>query len=108
MLKSEVVRSSLHQLEHEMDRADFPDDYNFFEIVYCGPPTFPYANIQIEQATKIILSYFQKEEHPFIHDTLKNKNTQLVSIYFVYKPKKNASKTDITNDDQNAYAFVPT
>ena len=51
MLKSEVVRSSLHQLEHEMDRADFPDDYNFFEIVYCGPPTFPYANIQIEQAT---------------------------------------------------------
>ena len=34
--------------------------------------------------------------------------TQLVSLYFVYRPKKNASRTDITNYDQNAYTFAPT
>ena len=34
--------------------------------------------------------------------------TQLVSLYFVYRPKKNASRADITNDDRNAYTFAPT
>ena len=32
----------------------------------------------------------------------------MVSLYFVYRPKKNASRTNITNDDQNAYEFAPT
>ena len=36
------------------------------------------------------------------------KKTQLVSLYFVYRPKKNAYITNITNDDQKYYAFVPT
>ena len=31
MLKSEVDRLSLQQLEYEMDCADYPDDYNFLE-----------------------------------------------------------------------------
>ena len=32
----------------------------------------------------------------------------MVSLYFVYRPKENASRTDITDDDQNAYTFAPT
>ena len=53
-----------------MDCADLPDDYNFFEIGYCGNPTFPYAHIQLEKATKLILSHFQEEDHSFIHCTI--------------------------------------
>ena len=55
---------------------------HFFEIGYCGHPAFPYANIQLEKSTKLILSHFQKEDHPFIYDTLNNKNTPLVCLYF--------------------------
>ena len=91
-----------------MDHTYFPVGCNFFGIGYCGHPNFPYAHIQIEQANNLILSHFQEEDHSFVHDTLKNKKAQLVSLYFVYRPKKNASRTDITNDDQNAYIFVPT
>ena len=36
------------------------------------------------------------------------KNTQLVSLHFVYIHKKNSPGTDITNNDQNTYAFAPT
>ena len=36
------------------------------------------------------------------------KNTQLVCLHFVLKPKKKSSGTDIMNDDQKAYAFAPT
>ena len=61
-----------------MDRTDYPVDYN--KIRYCGHPNFPYANIQFKKATNLILSYFQEEDHPFIHDTLKNKKTQLFSL----------------------------
>ena len=78
------------------------------EIVYYVHPDFPYANIQLEQATKLILSHFWEEYHPLIYDTLNNKNTQLVFLYFVYRPKKYTSRTDINNDDQKAYAFLPT
>ena len=34
--------------------------------------------------------------------------TQLVSLYFVYIPKKNAPTTDIMNYDEKAYTFAPT
>ena len=54
-----------------MDRTDYPVDYNCFEIGYCGHPNFPYTNIQFEQSSDLILSHFQKEDHSFIHDTLK-------------------------------------
>ena len=36
------------------------------------------------------------------------KKTQLVSLYFVYRPNENAYITDIKNDDKNAYTFAPT
>ena len=32
----------------------------------------------------------------------------MVDLYYVYKPKKNASRTDITNYDEMAYEYVPT
>ena len=43
-----------------MERADIPDDYNYFEIGYCGHPYLPYSHIQLEQATKLIPSHFQE------------------------------------------------
>ena len=91
-----------------MDCTDYPVDYIFFEIGYCGHPNFSYTNIQFEQTSDLILLHFQKEDHSFIRDTLKNNNTQLVYLYYVYKPKKNAPSTDITNYDEMAYKYVPT
>ena len=76
-----VDRLSLQKLEYEMERVDLPDDYNFFEIGYCGHPAFPYARIQQEQSTKSIISHFKEEDHPLIYDTLGNKKTQLVCLY---------------------------
>ena len=31
----------------------------------------------------------------------------MVSLYYVYKPKTNASRTKNTNDDEQAYTFCP-
>ena len=97
--KATWVRNGLHWLSCQLQ---------FFEIGYCGHPNFPYKNIQPEQASDWILSHFQKEDHSLIHDKLKNKKTQLVYLYYVYKPKKNKSITDITNYDEIAYKYVPT
>ena len=108
MLNFEVDIISLQQLDYEMGRTDYPVDCNFFEIGYCGHLNFPYANIQLKKVTNLILSHFQEEYYPFIHGTLKNKNTQFFSLYFVYRPKKNASIMDITNYDQNTYTLAPT
>ena len=47
MLKSVLDRLSLQKLEYEMERADLPDDYNYFEMGYCGHPDFPYSHIQL-------------------------------------------------------------
>ena len=69
MMNLEVDRLSHQQLEYEMDRTDYPVNYNFFEIGYCGHPNSPYTNIQLEQASDLILSHFQKEDHSFIHYT---------------------------------------
>ena len=74
MLNLEVERLSPQKLEYEMDCTDYPVDYNFFEIGYCGHPTYPYTNIQLEKAIDLILSHFQEEYHFFINDTLRNKN----------------------------------
>ena len=82
-----------------MEHADIPDDYNFFEIGYCGYPGFPYAHIQLGQAKKLIISHFQEEYRSFIYDTLNNKKTQVFCLYFSYRPNKNASRTNITNYD---------
>ena len=108
MLNLEMERISLHQLEYEMDRTGYPVYYNVFEIVYCGHPNFAYTNIQPYQSIDLILSHFQKEDHSFINDTIRNKKTQVVYLYFVYKPKENASRTDNTNDCEKAYRYVST
>ena len=47
MLNLEVDRLSLQKLEYEMYCTDYPINYNFFEIGYCGHPTYPYTNIQL-------------------------------------------------------------
>ena len=107
ILNHAVDRISIQKLECEMERVDLPDDYIFL-IEYCGHPTFPYAHIQLEKSNKLIFSHFQEEDHPYIYYTLGNKKTKLVCLYFVYRPKKNASRTDITVDDQKSYAFAPT
>ena len=52
ILNHAVDRIYLQQLEYEMRRVDLPEDYNYFEIGYCGHPYFPYSHIQLEQATK--------------------------------------------------------
>ena len=36
------------------------------------------------------------------------KTTQLVCLYYINRPNKNESRTDLTNDDQRAYEFAPT
>ena len=99
---------SLQQLEYEMERDDIPDYYNCFEIGYCGHHSFPYAHIQLEQYNKLLTLNFQEEHHSCIYDTFNCKKTQLVCLYIIYRPKKNASRTDLTNNDQKSYAFVPT
>ena len=66
MINHVVEILSLHQLEYEMEHVDLPDDYIFFEIVYCGHPAFPYAHIQLEQDTTSIIFHSHKENHIFI------------------------------------------
>ena len=88
-----------------MDRADLPYE---FEIVYCGHPIFPCTHTQLKQYNKFILTNFQEEYHPFIIDTLRYKKTQLVCLYIFNRLNKITSITDITDDDQKAYAFAPT
>ena len=88
ILNLEVNRLSLHQPEYEMDRTDYPVDYNFLEIGYCGHPTYPHTSIQLEQDSDLILSYFQEGYHSVIDDTLIDKNTKFIFLYYIYKPKK--------------------
>ena len=106
-ISSKLDRLSLQQLECEMDSADYPDKYNFFELVYCGHPQYPYSKIFLDQASDLKLSHFKEEDHSFIIDALRNEKTQLVSLYYLYKPKTNTSITKNTNDDENAYKFCP-
>ena len=51
---------------------------------YCGHPKFPDRNDQFKKAVNLILSHFQEKDHTFIHDTPKNKNTQLVSLNILF------------------------
>ena len=55
MLNHVVDRISLQKLEYETEPVDLPD-----EIGYCGHPAFPYAHIQLEQATNLIILIFQE------------------------------------------------
>ena len=102
MLNLEVDRLYLQKLDYEIDRTDYPVCYNFFETGYYGHPNFPCTNIQLEQVSDLILSHFQEEYHSFIKDTHRHKKIQLVYLYYVYKPKKNASRTDVAEYDKKA------
>ena len=64
-----------------MDSAGYPDEYNCFELGYCGHPQHPYSKIFLEQASDLILSYFKEEYHPFISEALRDENIQLVLLY---------------------------
>ena len=59
LLDSKLDRLSLQQPGFEMDSTGYPDDYNFFELGYCGHTQFPYSNIFLDQASDLILSHFQ-------------------------------------------------
>ena len=72
----------IQQLEYEMECADPPDYY--IKNIYCGHPAFP-SHIQLKQATKLIISHLQGEDHQLTYNTINNKNSQLVSFYFVYR-----------------------
>ena len=64
-----------------MDSTGYPDDHNLFELGYCGHTQFPYSNIFLDQATHLILSQFQKEDHPFIRKALGDEDLNLVALY---------------------------
>ena len=97
----------MDRTDYPVNYNDYPVNYNCFEIGYCGHPNFPYTNIQLKQAIGLILSHFQEDYHSFINDTFRKK-TQLVSLYYFYKPKKNTSRTDITDYYEKAYNYGPT
>ena len=59
MLNLVMDTISLQELDYEMNCVDLPDDYICSEIGYCGHLAFPYAHIQLYQATKLIPSNFQ-------------------------------------------------
>ena len=67
--------------------------------------------MNIFNASKPLIKYFKIFRKKTIHSFMihsKKKRTKLVSLYFVYRPKKNASRTDRTNDDEKDDTFVPT
>ena len=106
-LDSKLDRLSLQQLEFEIDSTGYPEDYNFFELGYCGHTQLPYSNIFLDQASDLILSQVQEEYHPFIRKALVDENIHLVALYYVYKPKTDTPRTKNTDDDENAYKFGP-
>ena len=106
-LDSKLNRLSLQHLEFEMDSSGYPDEYNFFELGYCGHPNYTHTIFFLNQASDLILSHFKEEDHSFIKYTLRNKKIQLVLLYYVYKPQTNASRTKNRNDDEQAYKFCP-
>ena len=54
-----------------MDRTDYPDKYNFFELGYFGHPQYPYSKIFLYQASDLILSHFKEKYNTFISDALR-------------------------------------
>ena len=70
-----------------MDSTGYPDDHNFFELGYCGHTQLPHSNIFLDQASDLILTQFQKEDHTFIRNALGDENIHLVALYYVYSLK---------------------
>ena len=71
-------RLSIQQLECEIVSTGYPDDHNLSELLYCGHTQFPYSKIFLDQASDLILSLFQEEDHPFIRKALGDENIHLV------------------------------
>ena len=90
-----------------MDSNGYPDDHNFFELGYCGHTQFPHSKLFLDQASDLILSQFQEEDHPFIRKALWDEDIHLVALYYVYKPKTDTPRTKNMEDDENAYKFGP-
>ena len=88
-LNPRLEKLSLQQLECELDSTGYPEDHNFFELGYCGHTQFPHSNIFLDQASALILSQFQEEDHPFIRKALQDEGINLVSLYYVYRPNTN-------------------
>ena len=106
-LDQKLDRLSLQQLECEMDSTGYPDDHKFFELWYCGHTQYPHSKIFLDQASALILSQFQEEEHPLIRKALQDEHIHVVSLYYVYKPKTDTPRTKNTVDDENTYKLGP-
>ena len=78
-----------------MDSTGNPDDHNFFESGYFGHTQFPHSKLFLDQASALILSQFQEEDHPFIRKALQDKHIYVVLLYYVYKPKTDTPRTKI-------------
>ena len=106
-LNSKLDRLSLQKIECEMYSTGYPDHQNFFELGYCGPTQYPHSNTFLDQASSLILSQFQEEDHPFIRKALQDEDIHVVSFYYVYKTKTDTPITKNTEDDENAYKLGP-
>ena len=62
-----------------MDSTGYPDDHKFFELGYCGHTQYPHSKIFLDQASTLILSQFQEEDHPFIRKALQDEHIHVVS-----------------------------
>ena len=90
-----------------MYSTGYPDDHKLFELGYCGHTQFPHLKIFLDQASALILSQFQEEDHPFIRKALQYEDTHLVALYYIYKSKTDTPRTKNTEDDENAYKLGP-
>ena len=90
-----------------MDSTGYTDHHNFFELGYCGHTQYPYSKIFLDQASALILSQFQEEDHLFIRKSLQDEDIHVVSLYYVDKPMTDTPKTNNTVDDENASKFGP-
>ena len=61
----------------------------------------------LDQASALILSKFQEEDHPFIRKAPQDENIHVVSLYYVYKPNTYTPITKNTEDDEKAYKVGP-
>ena len=90
-----------------MNSTGYPDDNNFFELEYCGHTQYPHSKVFLDQASALILSQFQEEDHPFIRRSLQDEHIHVVSLYYAYKPKTDTPITKNTEDDEKKYKLGP-
>ena len=80
-------------LNKDLDRQillDFQDciedetkrKHEYFEIGYCSSTILPQSKIVLEQATTLLFSCFEKEDHPKITELLQQASTRVLFLYF--------------------------